>query len=266
MGAMKDIATAKKLAAEANGATAQAEVSTPAEIAAEEQFLTDAEQRIRSHGKRAVEAIVEIGRELAAVKAKFGEHRDGRYTKFVTKRLGWSLDSATNFTNVYRLSQSPKISDFSGLTISASSLYLIAAPSTPNPVRDEVLAKAATAEGVTHAEVKAAVAATKPPKPAAPKPSAEPADPLDEKACRAALAAYKLKLLRRGDGFMIHNPETGHNVAGEEGEYLQGKWQEWDHKTYALTLDNVRAIVAGIPEGRVVPGRRDCVDSASARG
>jgi phage N-6-adenine-methyltransferase len=144
------------------------EVLSPAEIAAEEQFLAEAESRIRSHRKRAADAIVEVGRELASVKARFGEHRDGRYTEFVTKRLGWSLDSATRFMNVFKLSQSPQIADFSGLTIDASSLYLIAAPSTPEPVREAVLGKAATPEGISHEEVKAAVAAGKPP---APKPA-----------------------------------------------------------------------------------------------
>jgi hypothetical protein len=49
MGAMKNIATNRKLADLANGATAEPQVSTPAEIAAEEQFLAEAEQRIRTH-------------------------------------------------------------------------------------------------------------------------------------------------------------------------------------------------------------------------
>jgi hypothetical protein len=48
--------------------------------------------------------------------------------------------------NVYELTRKPnKLLDFDGLTIDASSLYLIAAPSTTEEARQAVLEKAATA-------------------------------------------------------------------------------------------------------------------------
>jgi hypothetical protein len=152
MGGFKDIATNQKLAALANApdATAEAQVSTPAEIAAEEQFLTEAERRIRAHARRAVDAIVEIGLEFVAVKKRVGH---GKYTTFVTQRLGWSMQSALNFSRVYELAKSTPDVDFGGLSIDARSLYLIAAPSTPAAVRQQVLERAAQPDGVSREDV-----------------------------------------------------------------------------------------------------------------
>jgi Protein of unknown function (DUF3102) len=43
--------------------------------------------------------IVEIGRKLVEVKGRVGH---GRYTAFVTDRLGWSPQAALNFSRVLR--------------------------------------------------------------------------------------------------------------------------------------------------------------------
>jgi hypothetical protein len=51
--------------------------------------------------------------------------------------------SANRFVSVFEMFKSPKLGDLGGLTIDASSLYLIAAPSTPEEVRQAVLDKAA---------------------------------------------------------------------------------------------------------------------------
>jgi hypothetical protein len=56
----------------------------------------------------------EIGRKLVEVKERV-EH--GKYTAFVTKRLGWSMDSALRFARVYELTKSRNLRDFDGLTI-----------------------------------------------------------------------------------------------------------------------------------------------------
>jgi hypothetical protein len=97
----------------------------------------DRDPRLR---QAVVSGIVEIGRKLVEVKERV-EH--GRYTAFVTERLGWSMQSALNFTRVYEVVKSTKFVDLDTLSIDASSLYLIAAPSTPEEARQEVLDKAA---------------------------------------------------------------------------------------------------------------------------
>jgi hypothetical protein len=91
-----------------------------------------------------VSGIVEIGRKLVEVQDRI----PGRYTAFVVDRLGWSMSSAQRFVRVHELFLTRQI-DASGLMIDASSLYRIAAPSTPAEVREVVLEKAATFEGVS---------------------------------------------------------------------------------------------------------------------
>jgi hypothetical protein len=102
----------------------------------------------RGYGKMVVSGIVEIGRKLVEVKERVGH---GNYTAFVTERLGWSPQAALNFTRVFELfAKSTNCVDFDTLTIDASSLYRIAAPSTPAEAREEVLARAASSSGNLH--------------------------------------------------------------------------------------------------------------------
>lgn len=142
------------------------EVVSPAELV-EERFLARAERNIRAASTKAVEAIVKIGFELTLVKAKVGH---GKYEAFLL-RFGWSPDTALNYTRVFELAKSRNVSGFDGLTISPSSLYLIAKPSVPEAVRERVVAQAATPEGISHAETKRVVAEAK--AAAAPAPKAE---------------------------------------------------------------------------------------------
>jgi len=135
-----------------------------------EAFLARAEEKIRFHGKRSVQSILAIGRELASVKEHV-EH--GQYTAFVTERLGWSTSAASRFVQVFEMTKHPNLGSLEGLTIDATSLYRLAAPSTPEPAREEILELAATPEGVSHTESKRIVseakrAASPPPPPTAP--------------------------------------------------------------------------------------------------
>jgi len=124
----------------------------------EEKFLARAEGNIRAASTKAVTAIVKIGFELTLVKAKVGH---GKYTAFVTDRLGWSMQAALNFSRVFEMTKSTNFVDLETLTIDASSLYLIAAPSTPEAARGAVLEQAATPAGVSHNETKRIVDAAK---------------------------------------------------------------------------------------------------------
>jgi hypothetical protein len=135
--------------------TIPVELLSPGE-AANEEFLAEAERQIRGYGKMVITGIVEIGRNLVEVREHFTEG-DGRYTAFVTRRLGWSMMSAQRFVQVHKLFLAQQIVA-SDLTIAASSLYRIAAPSTPPDVRDQVLVKAASPGGVSRSEVEQMIA------------------------------------------------------------------------------------------------------------
>jgi hypothetical protein len=70
---------------------------------------------------------VEIGRKLVDVKDRVGQPG---FEDFVTGRLGWSRRSGYNFIAVFETLAIAKFAP-EDLTIYASSLYRIAAPSTP---------------------------------------------------------------------------------------------------------------------------------------
>ena len=105
---------------------------------------------IRRLGKRAVEDVIEIGRRLTLCKEIVGF---GNWLAWLQLEFGWSEATARNFMRVHELVQS-KCANFADLNLPVSTLYLLAAPSTPDPVRDEVLERAAAGEHVSPAQVK----------------------------------------------------------------------------------------------------------------
>jgi hypothetical protein len=93
---------------------------------------------------------VQIGQYLTEVKEKLGH---GNFLQWIEKAFGWKERSAEAFMQVYRQFKS---ANFANLRIDISSLYLIAAPSTPEPVRQQVIARAENGETVTFSGTRAA--------------------------------------------------------------------------------------------------------------
>lgn len=96
--------------------------------------------------KRTVEDIIEIGKELTAVKDRL-EH--GQFLPWIKAEFDMSADTAHRMINVAaRFGQIPQIAEFK-----PSILYALAAPSTPAAVIDQALEKAESGEPVTLADV-----------------------------------------------------------------------------------------------------------------
>lgn len=107
---------------------------------------------IRLKGRHAAESIVAIGEQLARVKEALGH---GHYLGWLHVEFGWSDDTAERFRNVHKLAgRIPQIAEYQ---VDVSALYLLAKPSTPEPVREAALEKAAAGERVTHAALKDAI-------------------------------------------------------------------------------------------------------------
>jgi hypothetical protein len=88
-----------------------------------------ASQPARRCRKRAVADIIEIGRRLIEAKAIAGH---GGWLPWLEREFGWGETSARGFMDVaYSVSKNAKLAD---LNVDVSSLFRVAAPSTPAEV------------------------------------------------------------------------------------------------------------------------------------
>jgi hypothetical protein len=107
---------------------------------------------IRTLGKQTQDNIIKIGRQLTEARDDIGH---GDWLLWLTREFGWVDRTALNFMRVYQMSL--KSENFSDLSIPVSALYLLARPSTPAEVREEVIERAEAGERITVAAVKEAV-------------------------------------------------------------------------------------------------------------
>lgn len=106
-------------------------------------------EAIRLLGKRVVRDVIEIGARLVDAKGKAGH---GNWLPWLEREFGWSDDTAERFMSLHRLQgQIPQIAEYD---LPVSGLYMLAAPSTPEEVREVVVEKAKNGESISVAEVK----------------------------------------------------------------------------------------------------------------
>src|SRR5262249_56178356 len=103
-------------------------------------------------GKETSENIIEIGKRLTECKKLAGR---GNWLPWLDREFGWKEQTARNFMQAYELSL--KSPNFGELDVPVSALCLLAAPSTPDAAKTEILARAKTGKSVTVAEVKRVV-------------------------------------------------------------------------------------------------------------
>jgi hypothetical protein len=105
---------------------------------------------IRQLSRRVIGDVIEIGRRLSDCK-RIQEH--GKWLPWLEHEFSWSERTARNFMSAYEFSRS-KSANIADLGIEVSSLYLMAAPSTAEAVRVEVLRRAEAGDVLPRAEVK----------------------------------------------------------------------------------------------------------------
>lgn len=114
-------------------------------------LVTTATQEIRDRIGRAAQNIMEIGSRLILVK----KHLDhGQFGQWLKAEFDWSESTAQKMMSV---ADTFKSVNFTDLSVAPSALYMLAAPSTPDEVREEFIEKAKSGETVTHKAVKDAV-------------------------------------------------------------------------------------------------------------
>jgi hypothetical protein len=122
------------------------------DIVAQDVELVKIAERIREKMKRTAQDIIEIGRDLIAAKEHIGH---GGFGEWLEAEFQMSEQAARNFIHVAERfgSESTKFVDFN-----PSILYMLAAPSTPDPIVEQVTSGAIPA---TTAAVKEAIAKAK---------------------------------------------------------------------------------------------------------
>lgn len=103
-----------------------------ATVAAEAQAVA---QRVREHHRQTVQSILEIGRDLMRVKGQLGH---GNFGAWLALEFGGVARTAQNY-----MLAAERFGDKSEIIsqLSPSTIYRLAAPSTPDPVRQEVVAR-----------------------------------------------------------------------------------------------------------------------------
>jgi N6-adenosine-specific RNA methylase IME4 len=124
-------------------------------------FLADSAERIRALGRRVIadviKSVIEIGRLLVECR----DHPDmkhGGWLPWLKREFGWSDQQARRFIHVYELSREGKFNNLLNLDLPISALYLLAAPSTPESARTEVIERASVGERLRIDEVRAIIA------------------------------------------------------------------------------------------------------------
>lgn len=83
--------------------------------------------------KRTASDIIEIGQKLIEVKERLAH---GQFGGWLESEFGWDQRTAQNFM---RVGGQFKNENFSHLDFAPSALYALAAPSTPEPTRQEAI-------------------------------------------------------------------------------------------------------------------------------
>lgn len=101
---------------------------------------------IRDLVRVSMENITRAGEKLVDVQTRLARYGSGTFQQWVTQEFQWSLRTAYNYIAVYE--RFGVHANFAQMDIALSALYLLAAPSTPEPVVQAVLARGTAGESV----------------------------------------------------------------------------------------------------------------------
>jgi hypothetical protein len=120
------------------------------EIATVNPVLAEHANAIRALGRRVTADVIEIGSRLAACRRILKE--EGAWRTWLESELRLSPQTAGRFIQIHELSR--EHSNLEHLDLPVSALYLLAAPSTPETARTEVVKRAEAGEKISFADVR----------------------------------------------------------------------------------------------------------------
>lgn len=113
-------------------------------------------ERIAHRESRIIEDILANGREFAEARDELRHNKAGGFEGWV-RHHGWSRRTAYNYIQAWEVFGG-NCATVAQLSIDPGALYLLAAPSTPEPARVEALDRARLGEPITHATAQEIVA------------------------------------------------------------------------------------------------------------
>jgi hypothetical protein len=123
--------------------------------AATSEFIIKAAGEIRRLGQQTIENVLTIGQHLIEVKARLGH---GHFGPWLAAEFGWTDRTALRFMQCYEfVSSNPTPMSDLVRHLDPTGLYELAAPSTPESARQEVLDRVKQGGLVSTAEVKTIV-------------------------------------------------------------------------------------------------------------
>ena len=120
----------------------------PADVASAARATAD---RIKDRHQRQIAAIIETGRDLLAIKERLGH---GWFLAWLQAEFAWAERTARNY-----MLAAQQFPDKSAIIadLPLNEVYLLAAPSTPPRVRDDVVSRLEAGERVKPVEIRALV-------------------------------------------------------------------------------------------------------------
>lgn len=116
--------------------------------------VRQATEEIKQRLRRAAQDIWEIGKMLILVQSQLER---GQFDDWIKTEFDWSRRTAYKFISVYK--RFDRQINFAEVNIATSALYLLAAESTPENIRQDFIDKAQQGVKITHQEVKQQLAA-----------------------------------------------------------------------------------------------------------
>lgn len=99
--------------------------------------------------------ILEIGQHLAHVQEELRHNKQGGFQQWVEAELGWSIRTAYNYLSVFL--QFGNRANFAQLGLPTSAMYVLAAQSTPEEAREEILQRAEQGEQLSFKQIEETV-------------------------------------------------------------------------------------------------------------
>lgn len=111
--------------------------------------IQQATEEIKQRLRRAAQDIWEIGKMLSVVQSQL---QRGQFDDWIKTEFDWSRRTAYKFISVYK--RFDRQINFAEVNIATSALYLLAAESTPENIRQDFIDRAQQGVKITHQEVK----------------------------------------------------------------------------------------------------------------